>query len=110
MNPVVHISDALRVLLVWKFGGIYLDLDYVVMEDMTHYQTFLVDNGSGVTNNAFSFPPGHSFLFKVLENIQKSYDPKCWNCIGPALFTKCLEEYRTENTKSKGLIVEPLQR
>ena len=113
MNPVVHLSDALRVLLVWKFGGIYLDLDYVILNDMTHYHNFLADNGAGVTNNAFSFTPGHQFLFKVMEKIQKSYDPQCWNCIGPLLFTKCLDEFKMEikhDREEEGLIVQPLQR
>ena len=111
-TPVVHLSDALRVLLVWKFGGIYLDLDYVILNDMTHYQNFLAGNGAGVTNNAFSFTPGHPFLFKVMEQIQKSYDPQCWNCIGPLLFTKCLEEFEVEmkQHEGEGLIVQPLQR
>ena len=113
MNPVVHLSDALRVLLVWKFGGIYLDTDYVVLNDMTHYQNFLVNNDNemkAVTNNAFSFTPGHSFIDKVINKLHASYDPKCWKCVGPGLFTKCLKEYKKEKKLNEVLTVEPMER
>ena len=96
---------------MWKFGGTYLDLDYVILNDMTQYHTFVVDNGSGlITNNAFSFTPDHSFLFKVMEQIQKSYDSKCYNCIGPVLFTKCSDKFGKQKKENEELIVEPFER
>ena len=107
---MVHLSDALRVLLVWKFGGLYLDLDYIVLNDMSHYQNFLASNGGGVTNNAFSFSPGHSFLNKLINKMPDSYSTKCWNCIGPRLFTKCLKEYQMNKSQAEDLPVLPLKR
>ena len=78
---------------------------------MTQYHDFVVDNGSGlITNNAFSFTPGHSFLFKVMEQIQKLYDSKCYNCIGPVLFTKCSGEFAKQKKANEELIVEPFER
>ena len=95
-NSVVHLSDALRVLLVWRYGGLYLDTDYVVLNDMTHYQNITVKTGTGahsITNNAFSFSAGHPFLELVMGHMQESYRPGCWTCIGPELLTKCLQQY-----------------
>ena len=40
----VHKADALRLLMVYKFGGFYLDLDYVVFNDLTHYHNMVVGN------------------------------------------------------------------
>ena len=37
-----HKSDGLRILALYKFGGFYLDLDYVVLQDLTHYLNILV--------------------------------------------------------------------
>ena len=31
-----------RYLLVYKFGGIYLDLDFVTLNDLSHYRDFVV--------------------------------------------------------------------
>ena len=95
-NSVVHLSDALRVLLVWRYGGLYLDTDYVVLNDMTHYQNVTVKTGAGglaVTNNAFSFTAGHPFLLLVMLHMSDSYRPGCWTCIGPELLTKSLRQY-----------------
>ena len=41
----VHTSDVLRLLLVYKFGGFYLDLDYVVIRDLSHYHNMIVEEG-----------------------------------------------------------------
>ena len=40
----VHKADALRLLLVYKFGGFYLDLDYVVLNSLAHYNNIVVGN------------------------------------------------------------------
>ena len=88
-------------------------MDYVVLNDMTHYQNFLVNNNiklKSVTNNAFSFTPGHFFMDKVIHKLYASYNPKCWTCIGPELFTKCLKEYKIEKKQDDRLTVEPLER
>ena len=41
----VHTSDVLRLFLVYKFGGFYLDLDYVVIRDLSHYNNMIVEEG-----------------------------------------------------------------
>ncbi|KAK4296514.1 hypothetical protein Pmani_030990, partial [Petrolisthes manimaculis] len=33
--PQSHFNDALRWLLLWKYGGVYLDLDVVVLRPLT---------------------------------------------------------------------------
>ena len=99
-DAIVHLSDALRVLLIWKFGGFYLDLDYVVMNELTQYENFVVSNENGkygVTNNAFSFKPGHQFLFNVMNKMKDSYNANCWSCIGPGLFTQTLQNIFDES-------------
>lgn len=91
----VHKADALRLLLVYKFGGFYLDLDYIVLNKLDHYHNIVVGNKPGtdssgkisVTNNAFSFRAGHPVLEVALDQLSRRYDPTCWNCIGPKLIT-----------------------
>ena len=41
----VHTSDVLRLFLVYKFGGFYLDLDYVVIRDLSHYDNMILEEG-----------------------------------------------------------------
>ena len=44
-HRAVHTADAIRLLLIYKFGGFYLDLDYVVLRDLTHYTNMLLEEG-----------------------------------------------------------------
>ena len=36
--PAVHLSDVLRLLLLFRYGGFYHDLDYVILGDLTQYK------------------------------------------------------------------------
>ena len=97
----VHKADALRLLLVYKFGGFYLDLDYIVLNPLVHYTNIVVGNKPetrttgriSVTNNAFSFTPGHPVLGLALTQVKRRYDPSCWNCIGPKLITSAVRRH-----------------
>lgn len=52
----VHLSDTLRFLTLWKYGGTYLDLDIVVMKSlnplMTNYAGEEIKIGGSIINNA----------------------------------------------------------
>ena len=39
--PLIHTSDIMRLLTLWKFGGIYLDLDVVVTAYAFHNPNYL---------------------------------------------------------------------
>ena len=39
-----HTADALRLLVVHQYGGIYLDLDIVVLRSLTQYTESVVSN------------------------------------------------------------------
>ena len=46
-----------------------------------------------MTNNAISLTPNHPLLLLAMEKLTKSYQPKCWDCIGPPLLTKSIMEF-----------------
>ena len=46
--PAVHTSDVLRLLLLFRFGGFYHDLDYVVLGHLSQYtNSVLEEKGYG---------------------------------------------------------------
>ncbi|XP_077507901.1 lactosylceramide 4-alpha-galactosyltransferase-like [Amblyomma americanum] len=67
-NKMEDLSDALRWLVLWKRGGIYLDLDVVVLQCLDEY-----DNMAGFEDSvypgpaALAFQKGHPFLTTVQE-------------------------------------------
>ena len=44
----VHAADALRLLMLYKFGGFYLDLDFVVLSDLRYYNNMVLGNSEWV--------------------------------------------------------------
>ena len=41
--PAVHTSDVLRLLLLFRFGGFYHDLDYVVLGRLSQYTNHVLE-------------------------------------------------------------------
>ena len=39
--------------MLYKFGGIYLDLDFVTLNSLTHYQNIVV-TGENISGNIFN--------------------------------------------------------
>lgn len=124
-HRTVHTSDALRYLLLYKYGGFYLDLDYLVINDLTHYSSFVLEEvnhstlnmivanhfpvqvadtldrwmGSILTNSAMAFPRGDQFVRRLLESLVQAYnDPGTFAIIGPSLVTSVARNFTgTEN-------------
>ena len=111
-SAVVHLADALRVVLVWRLGGLYLDTDYVVLGDMTAYTAanVTVRSPTGLTNNAFSFSPRHPLLALVMARMAAAYSPGCWTCIGPELLTAAVAEYSKLHPARGDITTLPLER
>ena len=52
-----------------------------------------IDSGLiSVTNNAFSFTKHHPLPLMAMNHLKQSYNPSCWNCIGPKLITSCVRK------------------
>lgn len=83
---VAHLSDALRYLVVWRNGGVYLDLDFIVLRCLSGIQNSLFYQEADLpANGILFFDRGHAFLLKVMQGCEASYDPYDWTTIGPKL-------------------------
>ncbi|XP_023222913.1 lactosylceramide 4-alpha-galactosyltransferase-like [Centruroides sculpturatus] len=91
---VTELSDALRMLLIWKFGGMYLDLDVVILKPVYDINNFIIMQDNAYVNNAiFRFDQWHNFLYRCLLNFHKNYNETVWGSTGPNLFTKTVKDY-----------------
>ena len=79
-------ADTARYIFLYLYGGIYMDLDFVVTRDLSsmfvHGDIFLVSSGnvSGYFTNSFmASKPRNKFWLEMLEEIKK---PKKWWYIG----------------------------
>lgn len=88
-----HMSDLLRYLTLWKYGGIYLDLDVIVIKPFTK----LSENFAGAESERYvaagvlSFSndeKGHSFATACLHDLKSSYRYNDWGHNGPGVITR----------------------
>ncbi|CAG0915857.1 unnamed protein product [Notodromas monacha] len=90
----VHMSDILRYVTMFKYGGLYLDTDVVVMKPMDELVNAVGLEGTGVINNAvLAFEKHHLFMEACLKELSEKYDPYNWGSNGPGMLTRIIRPY-----------------
>ncbi|KAK6643187.1 hypothetical protein RUM43_004690 [Polyplax serrata] len=92
--PVSHSSDVLRYATLYKFGGIYLDLDVIVLKPLIKLRNFAgaesnTSVGSGILGFAYD-NIGREFAKECANELASTYDGKIWGFNGPGVITRVL--------------------
>jgi lactosylceramide 4-alpha-galactosyltransferase len=86
-TPLVHRSDVIRVALLWKNGGVYLDLDCIVMrplDDLNNTVGTVRDFiPNWVENGVMAFTAGHPFLHFLMKYMILDFRPDNYLSLGP---------------------------
>ncbi|KAB0804503.1 hypothetical protein PPYR_01473 [Photinus pyralis] len=95
--PVNTASNIARLLLLLKFGGIYLDLDFVIIKSFGDLASnFAVAESGSAVNNAVLRSTlngsGKEFIRGCLEELQNHFVGNAWGKNGPVIVTKVLKE------------------
>lgn len=94
---VNHLSDAMRILVLWKFGGIYADMDVVVLASVSELRNSVSrELFPAVGNSVLVFDKGHPFLLDCMKDFAMSYRPGVWAYNGPRLLERVLLKYCPE--------------
>lgn len=73
-HRIAHLSDALRVLTVWKYGGYYFDFDFIHIKPITSYKNFIaLEDAQQVGNSVFHSDRGNKLFADVLEEFSQTY-------------------------------------
>lgn len=89
---ISHISDFLRFITLWRFGGTYLDTDTITLKSLE----FLPSNYAGIESKfnvaagVINFAHdgfGHQLAEKCLIYFLKNYKYNEWNTNGPGVIT-----------------------
>ncbi|XP_031353901.1 lactosylceramide 4-alpha-galactosyltransferase-like isoform X2 [Photinus pyralis] len=91
-----HASDVLRYLSLWKYGGIYLDLDVIVIKPLQDLPANYAGSESenNVAAGVINFSPdgrGHGFAQRCLEDLRRNFRGKDWGYNGPGVITRLLK-------------------
>ena len=109
-----HLSDYFRTILLYRYGGTYLDMDALILQPLPRIEfigldrieigaecTWCVKNRTGLyTAPGFMrFQPRRKILKDILENTfdREKYDPDCFGCVGPRPYTHFVNQYLDKN-------------
>uniref|UniRef100_A0A287D757 Lactosylceramide 4-alpha-galactosyltransferase n=2 Tax=Ictidomys tridecemlineatus TaxID=43179 RepID=A0A287D757_ICTTR len=88
------LSDASRIALLWKFGGIYLDTDFIVLKNLRNLTNVLGTQSRYVLNGAFlAFERQHEFLALCMWDFVAHYNRWIWGHQGPQLLTRVFKKW-----------------
>ncbi|NXH16354.1 A4GAT galactosyltransferase, partial [Bucco capensis] len=88
------LSDACRIAIMWKFGGIYLDTDFIVLKNLKNLTNVLGTQSKYVLNGAFlSFKPKHKFMELCMKDFVENYNSWIWGHQGPQLLTRVFKKW-----------------
>ncbi|KAF9897630.1 hypothetical protein BX616_005247 [Lobosporangium transversale] len=114
----VHLADYLRLVALYKYGGLYMDMDALwvrapgdgmtefIGSDMSDTESdrawTLDDKNTYLANGVMRFQRGRSMFRHIADSYftVTNYDPECFNCGGPKAFTIYVRDHRAalENT------------
>ncbi|KAH8281668.1 hypothetical protein KR054_002049 [Drosophila jambulina] len=92
-----HISDFLRYLTLYRYGGLYLDMDVVVLRSMEEVppnytgaesNTHLAAGVMSLADKGF----GHEIAEACLRDLQLNFDGKDWGNNGPGVITRVAQK------------------
>lgn len=93
--PIEHLADAIRLLLLWKYGGTYIDTDVIVRRSFdTVPSNFICSEYKGFPNGVMGFnhnEDGMEIVKLLMEEFASTYDPKGWAANGPHVITRVVK-------------------
>ena len=99
-HPLTHRSDAVRVAILWKRGGLYLDLDCLVFRPLYCLRNTvgLIDFlPNWVENGVMAFDAGHPFLEFLMKYMVFAFKPDEYISLGPATLTDAIKYFCDRN-------------
>ncbi|CAG8443598.1 4218_t:CDS:2 [Funneliformis mosseae] len=106
-----HLTDYMRYLLLYKYGGMFMDMDVLwirapsdtniefVGSDVSNVPSdiewTLDADGTYVAPGVMRFRKGRSMFREIMErSFSPTYSPSCFNCVGHRAITMYVKEHR----------------
>lgn len=97
-----NMANAARLAVVYKYGGYYLDGDFVVVSDPTFLKNGVGLQHPKMVNNAFfNFEKGSNYLLEIMEQFSKGFKGDKWGNQGPHLFTRIFYNYTSSKWQDR---------
>jgi len=100
------LSDAWRTALIYKFGGVYFDLDMLSLASIDNVPSNAMgqqlegvdkkDVVPFVNGAALIFDPQHPFMERVMKDFEAMWNPKIFGTVGPDLLWETYQNMKSE--------------
>ncbi|CAI5775408.1 Hypothetical predicted protein [Podarcis lilfordi] len=91
-NWVYIISDAIRLAMVWKYGGTYMDTDVISIQPIPVTNFLAAQSSQFSSNGILGFQRHHWFLWDCMVDFVQHYNGAIWGHQGPHLITRMLKK------------------
>lgn len=95
-----NLSNIMRLAILYKYGGIYLDTDFIVLKPLTGLRNsigaqsvdFLSKNWTRLNNAVLIFDMNHPLLLNFIEEFSSTFDGNRWGHNGPYLVSRVVRK------------------
>lgn len=95
-----NLSNIMRLAVLYKYGGIYLDTDFIVLKPLTGLRNsigaqsvdFLSKNWTRLNNAVLIFDMNHPLLLNFIEEFSSTFDGNRWGHNGPYLVSRVVRK------------------
>lgn len=99
---ISHMSDFIRTALLYKYGGIYFDLDVIPLKTFAAFSNAVaLESNDGVNVAVLAMEKQHLVLDiqmdMQLKSVQSRFQAFCWSCVGPSALSDALKEICDEH-------------
>ncbi|KAK8395430.1 hypothetical protein O3P69_006227 [Scylla paramamosain] len=90
--PVELLSDMMRVLVLWRWGGIYSDTDVVSIRPFDLPLNSLgYETDFQIGSAVYSFEAQQSVMWRLMKDMVNGFMPELWGSIGPKAITRVVK-------------------
>ncbi|KAK8607932.1 hypothetical protein V6N13_023376 [Hibiscus sabdariffa] len=94
-----NLSNLLRLALLYKYGGVYIDTDVIVLKSFNHLRNAIgaqsinvqTKSWSRLNNAVLVFDKQHLLLFEFIREFALTFDGNKWGHNGPYLVSRVVE-------------------
>ncbi|EXC23675.1 hypothetical protein L484_015585 [Morus notabilis] len=94
-----NLSNLMRLAILYKYGGIYLDTDFIVLKPLNGLRNsigaqsidLLSKNWTRLNNAVLIFDMNHPLLLKFIEEFASTFDGNRWGYNGPYLVSRVVQ-------------------
>ncbi|EFH64369.1 alpha 1,4-glycosyltransferase family protein [Arabidopsis lyrata subsp. lyrata] len=110
-----NLSNLLRLVLLYKYGGIYLDTDVIILKSLSNLHNVIgaqtVDpvtrKWSRLNNAVLIFDKNHPLLKRFIDEFSRTFNGNKWGHNGPYLVSRVIARINISSSSDLGFSVLP---